>query len=137
MNFKLCQFTSAIFSGVTLSILFTFSCNIAYLKAQDDPDNPSAPKLLLHNIAARDNNITEAIAISNEENFENEGYLNNATFRILYRNKRQWGGCPNGCYAPCSNNGNCQQRYQLATVCVLGCCCPAPQIQTNLSCRNF
>uniref|UniRef100_A0A1I7SBJ1 CC domain-containing protein n=1 Tax=Bursaphelenchus xylophilus TaxID=6326 RepID=A0A1I7SBJ1_BURXY len=43
------------------------------------------------------------------------------------RVKRQF-GCPSGCYSSCMNNAQCQ-RYQVATVCMLGCCCP----QTNLS----
>ncbi|KAI6186709.1 hypothetical protein M3Y98_00162100 [Aphelenchoides besseyi] len=43
------------------------------------------------------------------------------------RVKRQY-GCPAGCFSQCSNSQQCQ-RYQVATVCMLGCCCP----QTNLS----
>uniref|UniRef100_A0A914HIL9 Uncharacterized protein n=1 Tax=Globodera rostochiensis TaxID=31243 RepID=A0A914HIL9_GLORO len=50
---------------------------------------------------------------------------------LVHRSKRQW-GCPNGCFSPCMNSAQCQ-RYQLATVCVLGCCCPAQSAQTNLT----
>lgn len=128
MNLNLCHFTTAIFSSIALSILFSFSCNFIYLKAQNNPDNQDTSKLLFHQIVDKNE---KTISITDFD--KNEGYLNNATLRIRYRGKRQWNNCPNGCYSPCSNNRNCQQRYQLATVCVLGCCCPAPQ--TNLSCK--
>lgn len=54
-----------------------------------------------------------------------EPHSSNSSARV----KRQF-GCPSGCYSSCMNNQQCQ-RYQVATVCMLGCCCP----QTNLSCR--
>ncbi|KAI6228945.1 hypothetical protein M3Y99_01174500 [Aphelenchoides fujianensis] len=66
----------------------------------DSPDSPEGPELLPRSHLS----------------------LTNGT-----RVKRQF-GCPPGCYSQCNNNQQCQ-RYQVATVCMLGCCCP----QTNLS----
>ncbi|CAK5024703.1 unnamed protein product [Meloidogyne enterolobii] len=55
--------------------------------------------------------------------------VSNSLISTMGRSKRQW-GCPNGCFSPCVSSQQCQ-RYQLATVCVLGCCCPAQPAQTT------
>ncbi|KAI6189769.1 hypothetical protein M3Y97_00044400 [Aphelenchoides bicaudatus] len=68
----------------------------------DNPDSPDDPELKIRS------HLTEG---------------NSTNSRV----KRQY-GCPSGCFSSCSNNQQCQ-RYQVATVCMLGCCCP----QTNLS----
>lgn len=72
-------------------------------------------------------NIPELL-LDDEINYDNSTSL-------LIRSKRQW-GCPNGCFSSCMDSAQCQ-RYQLATVCVLGCCCPAATVATNLSCWLF
>lgn len=92
-------------SILILIYLFSIMCSfsIPFSKAQDNSENPDSHELHL------------------------EDYHN---FSVI-RSKRQW-GCPNGCFSSCMNSAQCQ-RYQLATVCVLGCCCPAATVSANLS----
>lgn len=96
-------------SILTSIYLFSVLCSFSLpsSKAQDNPDNPDTPELVL------------------------EDHYDNSSMTSIKRSKRQW-GCPNGCFSSCMNSAQCQ-RYQLATVCVLGCCCPAATVATNLS----
>ncbi|KAI1719456.1 hypothetical protein Ddc_08668 [Ditylenchus destructor] len=100
---------SILFSATLFSILFIFLCTSS--RAQDDPDNPDSPEL-------------SRLKLNDDED---DGHNNT----LVIRNKRQW-GCPNGCFSSCMNSAQCQ-RYQLATVCVLGCCCPSTTLAANLS----
>lgn len=83
--------------------LFFFLAVSLHTNAKDNPDSPEASELLKIRSHLDDDNSTNS------------------------RVKRQY-GCPPGCFSSCSNSQQCQ-RYQVATVCMLGCCCP----QTNLT----
>lgn len=131
MNLKLYHFNTTILRTTALSILILFLCHFTFLNAQNDFVKPNTSELIFYKNEKSNNKRKTKILITNVN--ESKKYLNNST--LIYREKRQWNNCPTGCYSPCSNNGNCPQKYQVATVCVLGCCCPAPQ--TNLSCKKF
>ncbi|TKR86668.1 hypothetical protein L596_011213 [Steinernema carpocapsae] len=60
------------------------------------------------------------------------GAAGNISF--LTRAKRQY-GCPANCFSSCSNTNQCQ-GYQVATMCVQGCCCPAPTPDLNSACSG-
>jgi hypothetical protein len=81
--------------------IFLFFAITLHIQA-DSPDSPEGPELKIRSHLADNSSISGRV-------------------------KRQY-GCPPGCFSSCSNSQQCQ-RYQVATVCMLGCCCP----QTNLT----
>ncbi|KAH7722087.1 Protein R02F11.1 [Aphelenchoides avenae] len=97
---ELTRFQQALLFG-TIAALF-ISVNIS--GAQENPDTPDSP----------------------ESSLDDDHAANDSA--LVSRVKRQW-GCPSGCFSSCMNNAQCQ-RYQVATVCVLGCCCQQQNLST-------